>query len=158
MVNVTKLQRFFYSIQSTLIVTNTFLAASVCYSHRTGVSTRSPPCAHARVCECVRAEMKWPAEAACGTQRPRAPPLALDTTVLCVASQPTERPGNVRKLAAKGTGKHSAADSLLLPLKRENTGILYCECSTGNGQSLCVRVFCFSKKCLHSLCNYFVGK
>lgn len=159
MVNVTKLQRFFYSIQSTLIVTNTFLAASVCYSHRTGVSKRSPH-VHMRVwvCECVRAEMKWSTEADCGKQRLRALPLALDFTVLRVASESTEQPGNVRKLAATGAGKHSAADSLLSPLRRENTGISYCECSTGNGQSLCVRVVCFSKKCLHSLCNYFVGK
>lgn len=59
--------------------------------------------------------MKWTTEADCGKQRLRALPLALDFTVLCVASEPTEQPGNVRKLAAKGTGKHSAADSLLCP-------------------------------------------
>lgn len=46
MVIITKLQRIFYSIQSTLIVTNTFLAASVCDSHCTG--TR-----HVHACECV---------------------------------------------------------------------------------------------------------
>ena len=64
--------------------------------------------------------MKWTAEADCGKQRLRALPLTLDVTVLCVASGPTERPGNVRRLAAKGTGKRSAAGSLLSPLKREH--------------------------------------
>lgn len=46
MVIITKPQRIFYSMQSTLIVTNTFLAASVCDSHCTG--TR-----HVHACECV---------------------------------------------------------------------------------------------------------
>lgn len=101
------------------------------------------------------AEVKWSAEDRCGNQGLMT---WLCIELLYVALEPTEQPGNVRKLAAKGTREHLAADSLLLPLKRENMGVLYCECSTGNGQSLCVRVFCFSKKCLHSLCNYFVGK
>lgn len=109
MVNVTKLQRFFYSIQSTLIVTNTFLAASVCYSHRTGVSKRSPPCAHACVWVwvCCVAEMKWSAEDYAEPRgwwpAERSAHLALHLTVLYVAFKPTEQPGNVRKLAAKGT-------------------------------------------------------
>lgn len=101
------------------------------------------------------AEVKWSAEDRCGNQGLMT---WLCIELLYVALEPTEQPGNVRKLAAKGTREHLAADSLLLPLKRENMGVLYCECSTGNGQSLCVRIFCFSKKCLHSLCNYFVGK
>lgn len=63
MVNITKLQRFLYSIQSTLIVTNTFLAASVCYSRCTGVSKLTPPCARECEYECVsgwaEVEYKW---------------------------------------------------------------------------------------------------
>lgn len=50
MVNITKFQRLFYSIQLTLIVTNTFLVACICYSHCTGVYEPEPV-----VCSCVRA-------------------------------------------------------------------------------------------------------
>ena len=50
--------------------------------------------------------MKWNSEDECGKQRLLAESsahLALYLTVLYVASKPTEQPGNVRKLAAKGT-------------------------------------------------------
>lgn len=49
--------------------------------------------------------MKWNLEDECGKQRLPAESsahLALYLTVLYVAFKPTEQPGNVRKLAAKG--------------------------------------------------------
>lgn len=93
MVIITKLQRIFYSIQSTLSVTNTFLAASVCDSHCTGVAKPNPPCARVWVCERLE---KWKATDGRRDQRLTAescpPGLGLNY----------EQPGNVKKLAAKG--------------------------------------------------------
>lgn len=62
-----------------------------------------------------------------------------------------EQPGNVKKLAAKGNQGSTHLLPLALLLRRENTGILYCECSTGNVQS-CVSEYFVLVRNVYTAC------
>lgn len=69
------------------------------------------------------------------------PGFVFNCAMCCFNNQSIKQSGNVRKLAAKVTRKAFMRWSLFSLLESENTGDFYCECFTGNVQSLCVRVF-----------------